>query len=137
MSYSIVDGYIVWTPDAGASTASITRSSDEAVTTPDGILNYATSGESRNVITDLIDGSIAVTLASPRPRSGTLNLFYLDRASAWAAYDLHVAADTFVLVDTALPEISMTYVVTGRTITLDPQSKLAWLVDVDYQEVEL
>lgn len=116
----------------------ITRTSDTAETHPDLVLGYATSVESRNVIHDLIDGSIAVTLVAARPRAGTLELFYVDEAEAWAALSMHRSADSFTIVDSDRPDIGMTYVVDGRIgLALDDSTRDHWQVSVGYQEVVL
>lgn len=114
----------------------ITRVSDSATSSPDLVLGYATTRRSRNVIHDLIGGGIAVTLVATAPRSGTLELFYIDEAAAWAALELHTLADTFTLADTDRPDVGMTYVLSGDVgLSLDEQTRDHWVVTVDYQEV--
>lgn len=118
-------------------TATITRDSDSATTSPYMVLGYATDRESQNVVHNLIGGDIAVTLVQAVPRAGTLELFYIEEADAWAALALHSTADSFTLVDTDRPEIGMDYVLSagGVGIRLDEQTRDHWIVAVNYQEV--
>lgn len=117
-------------------TTTITRVSDSATSSPDLVLGYATARRSRNVIHDLIGGDIAVTLVSTAPRSGTLELFYVDEAEAWDALELHTGADTFTIADTDRPDIGMTYVLSGDVgLALDEQTRDHWVVSVAYQEI--
>lgn len=118
-------------------TATITRTADSATTEPTLILGYATTRASRSIVHDLIDGSIAVTLIPPRPRSGTLQLFYPIESDAWECFDLHSADDTFTLTDTDRVAIGMDYIVTGHRISLSGKASDTWQVDIDYQEVDL
>lgn len=117
-------------------TTTITRTSDSATTVPTLVLGYATTREGRNVIHDLIGGDIAVTLVPPRPRAGTLRLFYLTEAEAYAALQLHAEATTFSLVTDDLVHIDMTYVLAGNVgVQLDDETRVQWVTEVDYQEV--
>lgn len=121
-------------------TSTITRTSDSATTTPDLVLGYGASRESRNVIHDLIGGDIAVTLVTSRLRSGMLELFYSSEAEAWASFALHTdLADTFTLASDDVTPVDMTYVLGegAVTVTLDDETRAVWVVAVDFQEVEL
>lgn len=113
----------------------ITRTGDSATSTPELVLGYATERQARTVIHDLLDGSIAVALVAPRPRTGTLELLYPSEANAWSAFELHSDADSFTIADAGRPDINMTYVVTGHRIELDDATRDVWIVRVDYQEV--
>lgn len=106
-------------------------------TTPTLILGYESDRESRNIIHDLIGGGIAVSLIAPRPRSGTITLFYPTEADAFAALELHSRETTFTLVDTDVPAVGMTYVLDGSvTIALDDTTRVPWTLAVAYQEIE-
>lgn len=105
-------------------------------TTPTLVLGYESSRESRNVVHDLIGGGIAVTLIEPRPRKGSLELFYLTETTAAAALELHTRETSYTLTSTDRASISMTYVVDGAiTIRLDDEGRRRWVVTVGYQEV--
>lgn len=101
------------------------------------VLGYQTARESQNVVHDIIGGGIAVTLIRPRPRSGTLELFFTDEAAAFAALELHARETSFTLSDTDRPRIGMTYVVDGATNMRLTEDRKRWEVSVDFQEVEL
>lgn len=101
---------------------------------PVAIEGYAPSRESRNVIHDLLDGSLGVAYIAPRPRSGTLRMLFRDRTEAFFAYNLH-AEETSFLLTSDLTEIGMTYVLDG-SIDMDLDAKTGlWWVSVGYQEV--
>lgn len=107
-------------------------------TSPALVLGYETSQESQNIIHDIIGGGIAVTLVRPRPRSGTLRLFYLTEADANAARLLHTRESSFTLSDTDLPTITMTYVLDGSiSPALDDEGRKRWVVEIGYQEIEV
>lgn len=106
-------------------------------TSPALILGYETSRESQNIIHDLIGGGIAVALIRPRPRSGTLELFYLTEADAKSSLDLHSSEASFTLSEPDRPTWAMTYVASGAlTVKLDEEGRRRWTVSVDYQEVD-
>ncbi len=117
----------------------ITASGTGSTTSPELVLGYDTARESRNIVHDLISGDIAVTLIAPRPRSGTLELLYFDEAAAFAGLALHEQETTFTLDDDDSAGVSMTYVVSGSGIrlTLDDETRDAWVLSVGYQEVDL
>lgn len=136
MPYIDGDGYIVG-DSGGTGSNTITRASDDETTLPLLILGYQTRMQGRSVVTDLLDGGIAVTLVKPRPRSGTLQLLYADSFSAWAAVALHQTVDTFNLVSTEQPDINMDYIVTGVAPALEDQTRQLWEVSIEYQEIDL
>lgn len=139
-------------------TATITANNGAGSVYPLLILGYEAEDESRNIIHDLVGGGIAAVLSTPRPRSGELQLLFADGVSpeyawvdgyyvpidpsstseAWVARALHREETTFSLIEPDRPEVEMTYVVAGAVrITLDDQTRKAWVVTVPYQEVEL
>ena len=106
-------------------------------TEPTLVLGYDTEQESMNQVYDIIGGGIAVALVRPRPRSGTLRLFYLTEADADAARELHTRETTFSLVSSERSSIAMTYVLDGRLrVELDEETRDRWVVEVGYQEIE-
>jgi hypothetical protein len=117
-------------------TEQITANDGGGTTTPELILGYQASRESRNVVHDLIGGGIAITLVEPRPRSGVLRLFYQVEADAFAALALHTRETTFFLSSDDRPHINMTYVLDGAgDIELDEDTKDKWIVPIGFQEV--
>lgn len=102
------------------------------------ILGYETTRESQNIVHQIIGGGIAVALIRPNPRAGTLELFFLDEATANEALELHAREATFTLTDTDRPSVGMTYVCDGSVVlSLDDATRKRWVLSVGYQEVEL
>jgi hypothetical protein len=114
-----------------------TITSDLATVTPELVTGYETRQSARNVIHEIVGrGDPDVTLRPARSRSGRLRCLFLDAADAdGARYDL-AQADVWALADTDLPEIDMSFVLTGETaVRLDPDTLLRWVVEFDYREV--
>lgn len=107
-------------------------------TSPTLVLGYETEHESQNIVYDLIGGGIGVALIRPRPRSGTLRLFYLTEADADDARTLHLRETTFNLISSDRATVAMTYVLgeDGITVELDDEGRRRWVVEVSFQEVE-
>ena len=104
-------------------------------TAPTLVLGYQSEHESQNVVYDLIGGGIAVALIQPRPRSGTLDLFYPVEADAEECRTIHIRETTFQLI-TDRDSVGMVYVVAGRVrVSLDDETRDHWTVSVDYQEI--
>ena len=94
------------------------------------------SRRSRNVIHDLLDGSIGVSYVAPRPRSGDMVSVYTDRAEAFAAFDLYAEETSFTYTNAALPELGMSFVLDGSLdIDQDDELPSVWYVRVGFQEV--
>ena len=94
------------------------------------------SRQSRNVIHDLLDGSIGVSFVAPRPRSSDMVTLYTDRAEAFAAFELLAEETSFTYTNTAMPELGMTFVLDGSLdINQDEDRPDIWYVRVGYQEV--
>lgn len=116
----------------------ITVTSDSTTISPALVLGYETSRESQNTVHDIIGGGIAVTLVRPRPRSGTLELFFLTEGDAFDAMTKHSLESSFTLSDTDRPSVNMTYVVSGALdLRLDEATRTRWVLSVGYQEVEV
>lgn len=102
------------------------------------VLGYQTSRSSQNIIHDLIGGGIAVTLIRPRPRSGTLELFFLTEEVGFDALEKHGRETTFTLTDSDRASVNMTYALDGTLdLRLDEATRERWVLSVGYQEVEL
>lgn len=119
-------------------THTITATNGAGSTTPLAVAGYDAARESRNIVHDLLDGSIGVSFIAPRPRSGTLVTVYSDRAEAFAAYALYAQETTFTYVSSDLTELSMTFVLDGSlSIEQDDELTDVWYVNVSFQEVGL
>lgn len=105
--------------------------------TPNLVLGYEAQSESRNVFHIILSApSMDVSLAPAGMRSGELEMFFLRQEDAWAAHALHIGLGSFVLVDSDLPEINMTYVCDGSIkIALDDKTQKRWTLSVPFREV--
>ena len=104
--------------------------------TPTLVLRNATSAMVGTITHKLIRGGTSYSLRSAEPRTGTLDLFFLDAAAAWACFNLHTEVGVFVYDDTDVTQQSMEYVVTGRVEpVLDDDTRVRWVVSVDYGEI--
>lgn len=116
----------------------ITRTTDSLTTEPSFISGYEATFEGANIRHDLVDGSISTTLVQHKPRTGTLDLYYMDRADAWAGVALLLAVDTFTLADVDVPNVDMLFqadnVVPAIEVALPDDGSL-WVVRVDFQEL--
>lgn len=104
-------------------------------TAPLAVAGYESERESRNVVHDLLDGSVGIAYRRARGRSGTLTLAYDDRALAFASVALLSRPCPFLLASD-VPEVGMRFGAAGRIeIAQDSEDTDLWYVDVDYQEV--
>jgi hypothetical protein len=105
--------------------------------TPQLIQGYETTTQSTNITHTILGRSDPdYSLGADTPRSGSLSLFFLTRAEAWAAHQLHTAAGVFTLTDADLPEINMRYIRAGSMgLTLDSDTLTRWVLDLEYVEV--
>ena len=91
------------------------------------------------MVHDVIGGGTSVSLLWTRGRSGVLSLFYLDRATAYEAFDMLSQRMTFSFLEdylTAGSPLDMLFAVTGDvSINLDPTTRKRWIVDVGFQEL--
>lgn len=117
--------------------ATIAATNGAGTTSPLTILSpWESRRISRNVVHNLTGGDIAVSLVTPQPRSGTMDLLYPDEAAAFACEELHRQESAFTLTETDRPHLSMTYVVDGDVgIRLDPDTLTLFIVSISYQEV--
>jgi hypothetical protein len=104
---------------------------------PDLVLGYNTTRASRNVIHNVIGKAEPdITLELDGLRTGTLQLFFETKETAWEAYNALAGVATWELTDTDYPEIDMNFVREGNmSMELDPVSRRRWIIEVDYQEV--
>ena len=116
-------------------TTTITRGVDSV--SPALVLGYKSARTAKNLIHPIIGRPDPdVTLAAAGLRTGTLELFCLDLAQALAVEALHAGEGVCQLEDTDLPALNMFYVASGEIgLELDEETRLRWVVSVEYQEV--
>lgn len=103
------------------------------------VLGYEADREANNII-HAIPGRANpdVTLRPANLRTGTLELGFASESASKTAADLHATLGVFTLTDTDRSTVAMSYVVNGRIgRALEDQSRDAWIISVDFQEVTL
>ncbi|MFV0315496.1 MAG: hypothetical protein ACK5O2_00845 [Microthrixaceae bacterium] len=102
------------------------------------VMEWQTRREARTIVHDLLySDDQVVTLRPPKPRRGTLKYFFATPSEAAACHAMHT--DPAVLTLTAGigdTEQVLSYVVAegDLTVTLDPETALATVVEVPYRE---
>lgn len=114
-----------------------TISNGTTTLTPTIVDGWESVQATRNVIHDILGNtSPDVTLRPARMRTGTLKTVWETKAQAEAARQLHLTATVFTLTSDVITYITMQYVVAGAvTTTLFDDTRNAWTVDIEYQEV--
>ena len=101
------------------------------------VLGYETtrrSGNRTHKIIGRIDPDVTFEAASLR--SGTLQILCMTEADADAMEKMHAKVGVFRITDSDLPTRNMYYVTNGEiSRRLDPQTRLRWVVSVDFAEV--
>lgn len=119
----------------------LTVDEEPLVTEPDLILGWEQSRAGTSIVQDIIGGGVRISVGRARPRTGTLELFYKFEVDAVHAFDLHQPALYLKLTDLDNPGSwrEMSYVVTdgGCRLRLDPTTRRRWIVEVDYQELQV
>lgn len=116
-------------------THTITATNGAGAFEPLAVEGYSPSRMSRNVIHDLLDGSIGVSFISPRPRSGTLRLLFRTELEAFDAFDLFGEETTFEYASTEVTSVGMTFALDG-SVDMDLDARTGnWWVVVGFQEV--
>lgn len=126
------------TPDESPSTREERSYTWRPWSDPLAIIAYEVDRDSRTLVHDLLDGGIAVTLTKPRLESGTWRLIYATQEDARQGFDLHTEDTTYTLTDPTIHPDGITYVIApGRAVrmTLDPDTRQVWHLEVPYQEV--
>jgi hypothetical protein len=106
--------------------------------TPDLVIDYAYQRPARTLVHQSIDGNaLDVTLRDVGLRTGTLNLFCVDRVLAAQLEALHEEPVVLTLdADDDDVLASMRYVVTGGSLTVTWNADYdKWVVAVPYQEI--
>lgn len=116
-------------------THSISANNGAGTVTPLLVSGYTPSRQSRNLVHDLLDGSLGVSFIPPRPRSGQLRLLFRTEDDAFEAFNLFGAATSFTYTNTDVPSVGMTFVLDG-SVDLDLDALMGnWWVTVGFQEV--
>lgn len=110
--------------------------------TPTVVLGYESEREARTIVHSILGrANPDVTLRPAGLRTGTLTLGFegaTAEADSLEAENVHAAVGSFAVVSTDRDTIEMPYVVSGRiTRALDDQTRDAWTVAIDFQEVIL
>lgn len=97
---------------------------------------WSPSADSANIVHDLIDGTIAITLVGDRLRSGDLELYFDTDATAEEARALLGRPTSFTLTDDDRPVVNIAFVRQGRLGTMiHDRADDVWAFSVGFQEV--
>lgn len=103
--------------------------------TPTLVLGYSATRTSNSVVHTIIGRPApVVTLRPAMLRSGTLELFFPEKADAFAALDAHAQGSVLRLVD-GTDEREMRYVLAGNVSVELETETYTWKVSADFQEV--
>jgi hypothetical protein len=107
------------------------------IISPDLILSWESSQESRNIVHTIIGRSNPdVTLKPANLRTGTLELFFTTPEDAFECAALHADAATFLITSDQSWIDGMIYVVTDSIgQILEDTTREYWQVNVPYQEI--
>lgn len=110
------------------------------VITPEVVNGYEASRSVETIVHKIIGREDPdITLRPAGLRSGTLTLVFATGADASAAEAALLFPQVLTLSDTAVPEVSMSFVVgpegQASTSTLDLESQTVWLVELPFHEV--
>jgi hypothetical protein len=105
--------------------------------TPDLVLGWETSQETRNVIHPIIGRSSPdFTIKPSNLRTGTMSLFFKDYEQAELCRNMHINAAVFQLYTSNFNEANMRYVVFQEvTMTLEETTLRYWTIGVQFQEI--
>ena len=100
---------------------------------------FSSTAKSKNVVHDVIGRADPdVSILPGGYRTGTLKLVFADESQSRICERLHLYASApLTITDDDLSTAAMTYVVSGSVArALDEDSRTAWVVSVDFQEVQ-
>jgi len=106
--------------------------------TPTQVLSYLTARRSNNIIHNILNGTIAVSVLPTQPRAGTLELFFASEAESAVAETFHTRSGVFALVTDDITTGNLNYVLSQSgeiKRELDSETRTRWFVSVDFQEV--
>jgi hypothetical protein len=137
MPYVIIDDIIQWVPDGSGSTSVTAQDGTGDSFEPIMLTQWDTSAESANIVHNLIDGAIAVTLVGDRLRSGNITFLFDDDNEVEQARALLARPTSFALNDTIRPVVNMTFVRQGMlSPVVHDVVREMWEFTVGFQEVE-
>lgn len=107
-----------------------------AYVTPLLVDGFAADTKSANVISELLNGDLAVTLLGDLPRTGSLQLLFNDDTAAEAARALLARPTWFVFDAPERPAAGLVFVRDGTISTaLHDDVRDLWVFEVGFQEV--
>jgi len=114
-----------------------TITSGATTITPTLVLGYDAETKSGNTIHELLGSAEpAVTFGTESLRIGSLEMFFLTRAAAWAAQAFLKSLVVFTLASTDESVIGMKFVREGEMkIGIDRETFTKWVVTFSYREV--
>lgn len=92
------------------------------------------SADARTIVHQTLTG-VAVTLREDTLRSGSLSLFFILEAAAWAAFSALRTADIWDLADD-IAGVEMRFVRAGAMRPIQQDARARWVLEVGFQEVE-
>jgi hypothetical protein len=102
------------------------------------INGYESSRQSGNLVHPIMGrANPDITFRPAMLRTGTLRLVFLDETASKQAEDEHAIARVWQVITPDRLTVEMSYVTNGSIVrTLDDATRDAWIVSIDYQEVE-
>lgn len=100
------------------------------------MLGFTSARESRSVISRVIGRELPdATLRPMGNRTGSFRLLFADAGTSWQAEQALRIPGLWTLTDTDLPTANMRFVPGDITRTLDPDTRLRWLVSLNFEEL--
>lgn len=124
-----------WTGTAGSSWTIEYVPDPASILVPTLVLGYDSARPSRNVVHQLLSGSVAAVLYPASTRRGTLRLFFEDDASATNADRQLAKSGTWSFADTDHPDENMLCVTSGDVRKYQTDNRMRWTVEVPFQEL--
>lgn len=107
-----------------------------AFTTPIAVDGFESDTTSANVISELLNGDLAVTVLGDYARAGDLRLVFDDDTAAEHARELLARPTWFQFSAPERPALGFAFVRAGKlTAALHDQLRNLWFFDVGFQEV--
>jgi hypothetical protein len=106
-----------------------------ATHTPEVIVGFSSSRQSRNIEHQTLGGGVSVTLRAPSTRTGTLQAVFETENEARALETDLLNARVFTATRDDLDDDTMLFVPNGRiAVDLNTES-FVWVVSIDFREV--
>lgn len=124
-----------WAGTKYASTSELHDWDPASLITPNMVLGWEQSGTGETAtVHRLMSGAVQIVTRQGTPRSGTLKLFFTDRAAALNCAAQHRKPGVWYYQDTDLPETSLWYAVTGALRAYNSETRQTWTVEVPFTE---